>query len=54
MLEGRDFEAVDGVFPFVAASTDRAKEYVEEAPMTTVHTAYSDLLNRLLESWTNM
>ena len=48
MLEGKDYHQLDMVFPFVAAFIDRASRRTIEAPLTSVCTAYSDLLNTLM------
>lgn len=49
MLEWKDYVALDLVFKFVAGFIDRATGHIDEAPMTKVHTMYSDLARRLGE-----
>jgi len=48
MLEGKDYHAIDTVFPFVAGFLDKATGFHNVAHLTTVHTLYSDLINHLL------
>lgn len=48
MLEGKDYAAVDTVFPFIAAFLDRAIGCADNPALTTVHTLYSDIVNQLL------
>lgn len=45
MLEGKDYQAVDYIFPFVAAFTDRCLGRVDSHEQTTVHTKYTELMN---------
>lgn len=48
MLEGNGYRAVDMGFPFIASFIARATGYTENALLTTVHTAYSSLVNNSL------
>lgn len=47
MLEGRDYKGLDKVFPFVAAFIDRCTGHERTAPMTRVHTMYSEIVNEV-------
>lgn len=44
MLEGKYFCIFDMVFPFVAGFVDRTAVLTEDAPMTELHTIYSNLI----------
>lgn len=48
MLEGKGYKTLDIVFPLIAAFIIRATGYTDNANLTTVHTAHSDLPNKLL------
>lgn len=41
MLEGKNYIALDEVFPFVVVFIDRRTEHEKIAPMTMVHTPYT-------------
>lgn len=43
MLEGKGYKCNDMVVPFVAAFIDNAIGCAEQAPLTTVHTAFFNL-----------
>lgn len=44
MLEGKDYLTFDMVFSFIACFIERATGLFEQAPMTSLHTMYSDLV----------
>ena len=54
MLEGRHFKSLDMVFPFVAAFIDFCCDELEQAPLTTLLSMYSELLFKCLwkKDWT--
>jgi hypothetical protein len=59
MLEGKDFHNLDAYFPFIFGYVDCWLGYEHEAPLTKVHTAYTDIVNTLLSDnlgvgWTDM
>lgn len=42
MLEGKDYQSSDKSFLFIMALIDRGTEQERKAPMTAVHTCYSE------------
>jgi hypothetical protein len=59
MLEGKDFHNLDAYFPFIFAYVDGWLGYENKAPLTKVHTTYTDIVNTLLsdnfgQGWTDM
>lgn len=47
MLEGKDYQAADMVFPGTAAFTDEGNGYTENELLSIVHKAYFKLVNKL-------
>lgn len=43
MLKGKDYESLDEAFPFLASFINLSTEYEKKAPMTRVHTSYSEI-----------
>lgn len=57
MLEAKDFQALDMVFPFIGAYIDRCCGEVETSPTTRIFTMYSEILmmvyrRRMKPGWT--
>lgn len=48
ILEAKDYKAADMVFSILAADTDSATGYTDNAHLMTFLTAYANLLNKLL------
>lgn len=51
MVEGKDLESVDMMFPFLAEFVDLSSGYIQAGPMTQVHIIYTELLNKLAKDW---
>lgn len=47
VLEGKDIEAMDMLFTFVALFIDPATDYVQLARTSGLHTMYMELVNRI-------
>lgn len=48
MLEGKDYYAVDMVFPFVAAFIDRSLGFEEKCELTRMNVLYIEIINKVL------
>ena len=48
MLEGKDFKALDFVFPFIFAYVDTWLGYEDSAPLTKLHVSYTSLTNQIM------
>lgn len=48
MLEGKDCRAVDIIFLFIGASTDRAAAFQSSVEMAGVHRMYSDIVSKMV------
>ena len=51
MLEGKDYEAMDIVSPFLGAILDMCCGEQDNAPITRTYTKYSEILNFVNRSW---
>lgn len=49
MTEGRDYQFVDMLFPFVMLSIDCVTVFLKNASMTFIHMKHSELLPELIE-----
>lgn len=54
ILGGKDFSALEMVFPLISAFLDRATGYETQPVLTEINTLYSDIVNILLHSVSNM
>lgn len=50
MMEGRDYYAIDTVFPNICGFIDRVTEYTKSPMMTKAHEMYSLLISRVVSS----
>ena len=48
MLEGKNYRAIDLVFPFIAAFVDRALGFQDQPTLTTLNMMYTELMLTLL------
>ena len=48
MLEGKDFKALDTVFPFIFAYVDTWLGQHSEAPLTSIHSRYTSLVQQVI------
>ena len=48
MLEGKDYKVLDTIFPIVFAYVDTWLSDNDSAPLTEVHTLYTDIINTIL------
>lgn len=49
MIEGKYYQCMYMVVPFIAAFIDRPAVFVPNAPVTVVHTKYSELVIKLVK-----
>lgn len=54
MLEGKDYWAIDQVFPYLAVAIDRYMGNITSHPLTKIHTLYTELVQYLYNNSTHM